>query len=116
MTMGLDFNYESASEWFGNLDKLIHYTNVLSGGRVNAFYSTPTAYTDAKHAEGIKWAVKTDDFFPCERRTFFSRKHVNPCPTASEPPAVERAKQRGGPRLGQDEIPHKTLNGYVLPC
>jgi len=28
------------------------------------FYSTPTAYADAKNAEGTAWAVKSDDFFP----------------------------------------------------
>mmetsp|Transcript_3428 Transcript_3428/g.7967 ORF Transcript_3428/g.7967 Transcript_3428/m.7967 type:complete len:788 (+) Transcript_3428:97-2460(+) len=64
MTMGLDFHYESASQWLGNLDKLMHYANALAGDQVNVFYSTPTAYADAKHAEGTKWTVKTDDFFP----------------------------------------------------
>ena len=102
--MGLDFNYESASEWFGNLDKLIHYTNVLSGGRVNAFYSTPTAYTDAKHAEGIKWAVKTDDFFPCERRTFFLSQALQPLPHSERAPRRRKSKAAGwaAPRCPQD--------------
>ena len=27
LTMGDDFNYENAREWFKNLDKLIYYTN-----------------------------------------------------------------------------------------
>lgn len=35
-----------------------------SVGRVNVFYSTPTAYVAAKHASNITWPVKTDDFFP----------------------------------------------------
>jgi alpha-mannosidase len=64
MTMGSDFQYEAAQEWFKNLDKIIHYTNLLAGDQVNVFYSTPSAYTDAKHAEGIAWTVKSDDFFP----------------------------------------------------
>ena len=52
--MGLDFHYESASQWLGNLDKLMHYANALAGDQVNVFYSTPTAYADAKHAEGTQ--------------------------------------------------------------
>lgn len=47
---------------YKNLDKLIHYANL--DGRVNAFYSTPAAYTDAKHAYDAAWPLKTDDFFP----------------------------------------------------
>ena len=62
--MGGDFQYESSTEQFTNLDKLIHYCNELEGAQVNFFYSTPTAYADAKNAEGISWQVKTDDFFP----------------------------------------------------
>ena len=26
-TMGSDFNYENALEWYKNLDKLVHYVN-----------------------------------------------------------------------------------------
>ncbi|KAJ6319670.1 hypothetical protein OIU78_015143, partial [Salix suchowensis] len=33
-------------------------------GRVNALYSTPSIYTDAKHATNEHWPVKTEDFFP----------------------------------------------------
>ncbi|KAA8540621.1 hypothetical protein F0562_024460 [Nyssa sinensis] len=33
-------------------------------GRVNALYSTPTIYTDAKYAANESWPLKTDDFFP----------------------------------------------------
>lgn len=29
LTMGSDFNYENAVEWFKNLDKLITYTNKM---------------------------------------------------------------------------------------
>lgn len=42
--------------------QLIHYVN--KDGRVNAFYSTPTQYTKAKHDAGLTWTRKTDDFFP----------------------------------------------------
>eukprot|EP00698_Gefionella_okellyi_P007431 TRINITY_DN1813_c0_g1_i1.p1 TRINITY_DN1813_c0_g1~~TRINITY_DN1813_c0_g1_i1.p1 ORF type:complete len:1001 (-),score=263.05 TRINITY_DN1813_c0_g1_i1:1985-4987(-) len=62
MTMGSDFQYENANEWYKNLDKLIHYVNL--DGRINVFYSTPSLYTDAVHAAGATWTVKTDDFFP----------------------------------------------------
>ncbi|XP_078160110.1 putative alpha-mannosidase At5g13980 [Carex rostrata] len=61
-TMGTDFKYQYAESWFRNLDKLIHYVN--KDGRVNALYSTPSIYTDAKFAANEKWPIKTDDFFP----------------------------------------------------
>ncbi|KAK9044976.1 hypothetical protein V6N11_058866 [Hibiscus sabdariffa] len=32
--------------------------------RVNALYSTPSIYTDAKYATNEVWPLKTDDFFP----------------------------------------------------
>ncbi|KAJ4729554.1 Alpha-mannosidase [Melia azedarach] len=45
-----------------NMDKFIHYVN--KDGRVNALYSTPSIYTDAKYAANDKWPLKTEDFFP----------------------------------------------------
>ncbi|KAM7472128.1 hypothetical protein LguiA_010311 [Lonicera macranthoides] len=33
-------------------------------GRVNALYSTPSIYTNAKHAANESWPLKMDDFFP----------------------------------------------------
>ncbi|KAL9241822.1 hypothetical protein vseg_015886 [Gypsophila vaccaria] len=61
-TMGTDFKYQYAHTWFRQMDKLIHYVNL--DGRVNALYSTPSIYTDAKHAADEVWPIKTDDFFP----------------------------------------------------
>ncbi|KAK2656982.1 hypothetical protein Ddye_010034 [Dipteronia dyeriana] len=61
-TMGDDFQYQYAESWFKQMDKLIHYVN--KDGRVNAFYSTPSIYTDAKNAANISWPLKTDDYFP----------------------------------------------------
>ncbi|KAI4366760.1 hypothetical protein MLD38_022594 [Melastoma candidum] len=61
-TMGTDFNYQYAHTWFKQMDKLIHYVN--EDGRVNALYSTPSIYTDAKHAAKEAWPLKTEDFFP----------------------------------------------------
>ncbi|MFS7971359.1 putative alpha-mannosidase [Helianthus anomalus] len=61
-TMGTDFKYQYAESWFRNMDKFIHYVN--KDGRVNALYSTPSIYTDAKHAETDSWPLKEDDYFP----------------------------------------------------
>ncbi|GAV59511.1 Glyco_hydro_38 domain-containing protein/Glyco_hydro_38C domain-containing protein/Alpha-mann_mid domain-containing protein [Cephalotus follicularis] len=61
-TMGTDFKYQYAHTWFRQMDKLIHYVNI--DGRVNALYSTPSIYTDAKYATYGSWPLKTDDFFP----------------------------------------------------
>ncbi|KAI3725915.1 hypothetical protein L1987_65711 [Smallanthus sonchifolius] len=60
--MGTDFRYQYAVSWFRQIDKFIHYVNL--DGRVNALYSTPSIYTDAKHAADETWPLKTDDFFP----------------------------------------------------
>ena len=49
---------------------IIWYVNESTGlecfqdGRVNALYSTPSIYTDAKYATNESWPLKTDDFFP----------------------------------------------------
>ncbi|KAL4187433.1 hypothetical protein AMTRI_Chr09g18980 [Amborella trichopoda] len=61
-TMGDDFQYQYAESWFKQMDKFIHYVN--KDGRVNAFYSTPSIYTDTKNAENESWPLKTDDYFP----------------------------------------------------
>ncbi|PIN24225.1 Glycosyl hydrolase, family 38 - alpha-mannosidase [Handroanthus impetiginosus] len=61
-TMGTDFRYQYALSWFRQMDKFIHYVNL--DGRVNALYSTPSIYTDAKYAAKEKWPLKTGDFFP----------------------------------------------------
>jgi len=62
-TMGSDFQYENAREWFENLDRIIKYVN--EDGRVQAMYSNPELYLDAKAKEQqVAWPLKTDDFFP----------------------------------------------------
>ncbi|PIN15023.1 Glycosyl hydrolase, family 38 - alpha-mannosidase [Handroanthus impetiginosus] len=61
-TMGEDFQYQYAESWFKQMDKLIHYVN--KDGRVNALYSTPSIYTDAKLASNESWPLKVDDYFP----------------------------------------------------
>jgi hypothetical protein len=63
LTMGSDFNYENALQFYKNLDKLIKYVN--KDGTVHAFYSTPSIYTKAKlNTPGVSYSLKTDDFFP----------------------------------------------------
>ena len=63
LTMGSDFEYEYAHTWFSNLDKLIHYVNL--DGRVNAFYSTPSAYTASRAKQDRAWKDRSDyDWFP----------------------------------------------------
>ncbi|CAF2951488.1 unnamed protein product [Rotaria sp. Silwood2] len=66
MTMGSDFHYENANEWFKNLEKLIKYVNAqqANGSDVNLFYSTPTCYLYALNKANQTWTTKTDDFFP----------------------------------------------------
>lgn len=36
----------------------------MQDGRVNALYSTPSIYTDAKYATNEYWPLKSDDYFP----------------------------------------------------
>ncbi|KAK8472080.1 hypothetical protein PHAVU_002G107300 [Phaseolus vulgaris] len=61
-TMGDDFQYQYAENWFRQMDKLIHHVN--KDGRVNALYSTPSIYTDAKNAANQQWPLKIDDYYP----------------------------------------------------
>ncbi|CAF3582661.1 unnamed protein product [Rotaria sp. Silwood1] len=66
MTMGSDFHYENAHEWYKNLDKLIKHVNAeqVNSSDVNLFYSTPTCYLYALNQANRTWTTKTDDFFP----------------------------------------------------
>ncbi|CAF1508468.1 unnamed protein product, partial [Didymodactylos carnosus] len=66
MTMGSDFQFENANEWFKNLDKIIRYVNEQqsNGSDVNVFYSTPSCYLYALNKAQLTWTSKTDDFFP----------------------------------------------------
>ncbi|KAL9458064.1 hypothetical protein AB3S75_007006 [Citrus x aurantiifolia] len=82
-TMGTDFKYQYARTWFRQLDKFIHYVNM--DGRVNALYSTPSIYTDAKYASNESWPLKTDDFFP-----YADRAHAYWTGYFSSRPALKR--------------------------
>jgi len=60
---GTDFQYQNSDHWFTNLDKLIHY--LKQNGTINAFYSTPSLYVDAKKKDtSVTWEVRQDDIFP----------------------------------------------------
>ncbi|XP_011645218.1 lysosomal alpha-mannosidase isoform X2 [Pogonomyrmex barbatus] len=64
LTMGDDFHYQQADMVFGNLDKLIRYTNQRNGSTVNVIYSTPSCYLKALNDLNLQWPTKSDDFFP----------------------------------------------------
>ncbi|KYN17373.1 Lysosomal alpha-mannosidase [Trachymyrmex cornetzi] len=64
LTMGDDFHYQQADMVFGNLDKLIKYTNQRNGSIVNVIYSTPLCYLKALNDLNLQWPTKSDDFFP----------------------------------------------------
>ncbi|KAK7113102.1 lysosomal alpha-mannosidase-like [Littorina saxatilis] len=65
-TMGSDFQYQAAHNWFLNLDKLIKYVNARqsNGSKVNLLYSTPSCYTYHVNKAGKTYTTKEDDFFP----------------------------------------------------
>ncbi|KAK3020136.1 hypothetical protein RJ639_004604 [Escallonia herrerae] len=51
--------------WLKTVDQYyVGSNNSIQDGRVNALYSTPSIYTDAKYAENNSWPLKKDDFFP----------------------------------------------------
>lgn len=65
-TMGSDFQYEQAEQWFDNMDKLIKYANAASAKTgVTVGYSSMNEYVSAKLAEpGVEYPLYTDDFYP----------------------------------------------------
>ncbi|XP_070524278.1 lysosomal alpha-mannosidase isoform X4 [Cardiocondyla obscurior] len=63
-TMGEDFHYQQSEMVFGNLDKLLRYTNERNGSTVNVIYSTPSCYLKALNDLKVQWPTKSDDFFP----------------------------------------------------
>ncbi|KPJ19679.1 Lysosomal alpha-mannosidase [Papilio machaon] len=54
VTMGGDFTYQSAANWFMNIDKLINHvtTHPANLSDVNVFYSTPSCYLKAIYMYG----------------------------------------------------------------
>lgn len=72
ITMGDDFQWENAEQYYINLDRLIEgfkkFKPTAYDQEINVFYSTPSCYAkavkDAVEANQIELDVKTDDFFP----------------------------------------------------
>jgi hypothetical protein len=63
-TMGGDFHYSRAEQWFRNLDILIDSVNSMQND-IYLLYSTPKCYLKAIEAMNKSWThVKEDDFFP----------------------------------------------------
>ncbi|XP_072948571.1 lysosomal alpha-mannosidase-like [Epargyreus clarus] len=54
VTMGGDFTYQSAANWFMNIDKIISHVNSHSANMsdINIFYSTPSCYLKAIYLYG----------------------------------------------------------------
>jgi hypothetical protein len=66
ITMGEDFNYQNARQYFDSTDALIKYYNEHIGkqNNIELIYSTPSMYVDAVNAENLEWTTKYDDMFP----------------------------------------------------
>lgn len=95
VTMGEDFNYQNAEQWFRNLDKLIHYGNLRQkdGSKYNLIYSTPSCYVKAIYDETngkAKWLVKEDDFFP-----YASDSHAYWTGYFTSRPTIKRFEREG---------------------
>ncbi|XP_017769969.1 PREDICTED: lysosomal alpha-mannosidase-like [Nicrophorus vespilloides] len=73
VTMGGDFTYQAAEMFFNNMDKLIQGFRKFRPD-INIIYSTPSCYLKAVNeiskGNGIKYTVKTDDFFPYASKTY----------------------------------------------
>ncbi|KAJ8919704.1 hypothetical protein NQ315_006232 [Exocentrus adspersus] len=72
ITMGDDFQWTSAEQYYTNIDRLIEgfkkFKPTINSKEINIIYSTPSCYAkavrDAVEAQKIELDVKTDDFFP----------------------------------------------------
>ena len=65
VTMGRDFLYSNANEWFKNMDKLIYQLNSQQDKYgLNVFYSTPSIYLEAKNAANSTWSIVSSDNLP----------------------------------------------------
>lgn len=64
-TMGDDFHFQNAKQYFKNMDKLIKHMNARTQETgLHLQYSTPSCYLKALREGSEQYPVKTDDFFP----------------------------------------------------
>jgi lysosomal alpha-mannosidase len=66
ITMGDDFRFQNAKQYFDSSNSLIEYYNEHIGKYFNIelVYSTPSIYVDAVYADNLTWTTKYDDMFP----------------------------------------------------
>ena len=66
ITMGDDFRFQNATEYFESSNKLINYFNSNIGEQYNIelIWSTPSLYVDAVFSQNLTWPTKNDDMFP----------------------------------------------------
>ncbi|XP_063226976.1 lysosomal alpha-mannosidase-like [Bacillus rossius redtenbacheri] len=66
ITMGSDFTYMDAHQYYKNIDKIISLINNKQkhGSKINLLYSTPTCYLKAVHDAQPIISTKADDFLP----------------------------------------------------
>ena len=66
MTMGGDFHFANANQYYDNIDKMIKLGNEMYGSEMNFIYSTPACYAKAVKDSGkVEQEKYTEgDFFP----------------------------------------------------
>lgn len=69
VTMGDDFAYVNASQWYDNWDVLMPLINERESQLgIRVFYSTPRCYINSLHQSNLQWPTIDDDFLPYSRR------------------------------------------------
>merc|ERR1719186_493121 len=64
-TMGDDFHFQNAKQYFKNMDKLIKHMNARTESTgLHLQYSTPSCYLNALQNGNEVYPYKSDDFFP----------------------------------------------------
>lgn len=66
LTMGEDFRFQNAHQYFRSSDNLIKYwnDNIFEQTNIELIYSTPSMYVDSIAEQQIEWPTKYDDMFP----------------------------------------------------
>ncbi|XP_023330196.1 lysosomal alpha-mannosidase [Eurytemora carolleeae] len=64
-TMGDDFTYQNARQYYKNIDKLIKNMNSRTDETgIHVLYSTPSCYIKSLSEGKVEYPTKSDDFFP----------------------------------------------------